>query len=46
MYNNNPIAINDRLEDDKDVTAMEEEFEEVEITKILEEYKIPLYKGS
>ena len=25
MYNNNPTAINDGLEDDKDVTAMEEE---------------------
>ena len=38
MYNNNPTAINDGLEDDEDVTAMEEEeFEEVELTKVLRE---------
>ena len=38
MYNNNPTAINDELEDDEDATAMdEEEFEEVELTKVLEE---------
>ena len=33
-----PTAINDGLEDDEDATAMEEEeFEEVELMKVLEE---------
>ena len=37
-YNNNPTIINDGLEDDKDATTMEEEeFKEVELTKVPEE---------
>ena len=47
MYKNNPTAINDGLDDDEDETAMEEEeFEEVELTKVLDEYINPLYEGS
>ena len=38
MYNNNHAAINDGLKDDKGATPMEEEeFEEVEIMKVVEE---------
>ena len=38
MYNNNTNAINNRLENDEDVIRMEEEeFEEVEVTKVLVE---------
>ena len=45
-YNYNTIAINSRLKNDEDATTMEEEeFEEVEVTKVLKEYKIPLYKN-
>ena len=37
MYNNNLTAINDGLKDDEDAIAMkDEEFEEVELTKFLE----------
>ena len=47
MYKNNPTAINDGLDDDEDETTMEEEeFEEVELTKVLDEYINPLYEGS
>ena len=37
MYNNNPTTVSDRLKNNEDATAMEEECEEVEVIKILEE---------
>ena len=46
-YNNNLTANNCGFENDKGVTPMkEEEIEKVELTKVLDEYTIPLYKGS